>query len=89
MCAGGHVPKIDQHHRRVGKVADVARDHDQAMLQCRRSNPACTLASQVVNSLRRREAGRHTMSRSSSASVRAETYKSEDECSLIKKSIVG
>ena len=38
LCAGGDVPRIEQHHRRVGKVADVACHHGQAMFQRRRSN---------------------------------------------------
>ena len=38
LCARCGVPRIDQHHRRVGKVADVARDYGQAVLQRRRGN---------------------------------------------------
>ena len=92
----GRVPRIDEHHRRVGKVADVARDHDRhapvpsqqstnrkppwacpqprtgrtsgpghqryrVKGKARCPNQPAQLASQVVNSLRRREAGRRTM----------------------------
>ena len=91
------VAAISESNAAMGLPAASAWAHRRAQYpavsrvkgKARCPNPACTLASQVVNSLRRREAGRRTIPRSSSASVRAETYKSEDERSPIQPSTAG